>query len=119
MKIINRKVVITVALISILIVVSFLFIFRDNKTEVQSQTSKSTRYEVFGSEPAWGYQIILKGRVYISQKNIPAIQGNIPFKTKSDAEKVASLVLGKIKKNQNPSVSRDELDSLQIDYRAK
>jgi hypothetical protein len=51
----------------------------------------------------------------IKQITIPSAAGKNGFHSKEDAEKVASLVLQKIKRNEMPpTVSSSELDSLQV-----
>lgn len=61
----------------------------------------------------FGYDIYLNGKHYVHQPTIPAISGNQGFKTKEQAQRVAELVVHKIRNNiLPPSVSIAELDSL-------
>lgn len=64
----------------------------------------------------WGYDIILSNAKFIHQTNIPAIEGEKGFYSKSDAQKIADLVIHKIKFNSTspPSISINELDSMNI-----
>ena len=63
----------------------------------------------------WGYNILKNKKLFIHQTSIPGIIGNEAFKTKSDAQKVARLVIEKLKKGEMPpSVSEDELKKLNI-----
>ena len=63
----------------------------------------------------FGYNILLDGALFIHQNTIPSIPGNTTFSSKENAEKVANLVLEKLKNNiMPPSVSSNELDSLQV-----
>ena len=63
----------------------------------------------------WGYDVYLKGKMYLHQTNIPAVQGNNGFQTSRDAEKVANFVIGKIRKGlMPPTITTQELDSLGI-----
>src|SRR5687768_17269168 len=50
----------------------------------------------------FGYYIMIDGQLYIEQKTIPAIEGNIGFATKEDAEKVALKAIEKIKQGELP-----------------
>jgi hypothetical protein len=50
----------------------------------------------------WCYNIYAGGRLLIQQSSIPGMAGNDGFKTKSGAEKVAQLVISKIKKGEMP-----------------
>jgi hypothetical protein len=57
----------------------------------------------------WGYEIAQGEKVIISQPYIPAIPGRVAFKSESDAEKIGTLVVEKLKAGQNPSVTPEEL----------
>lgn len=64
---------------------------------------------------AYGYQILQNGKVMIDQKNIPAIQGNVAFSSREDAESVANVVLQKIKNGVfPPTISLEELKELGV-----
>jgi hypothetical protein len=70
---------------------------------------------VYKVNPGWAYDILKQHKKIIVQKHIPSVSGNIPFKSKLDADKVGELMLLKIKKGIfPPSISRTELDSLNI-----
>ena len=63
----------------------------------------------------WYYDIFKDGRRFIHQTSIPGLPGNEGFKNKSDAEKVAQLVIAKLKKGEMPpSVTVDELEKMKI-----
>ena len=64
----------------------------------------------------WGYNILVDHKIFIHQQIIPAIPGNKVFGSKIDAEKTSNLVVQKITNKHLPSVTKRELDSLQIDY---
>ena len=64
----------------------------------------------------WGYNIMVDHKVFIHQQIIPAIEGNKTFASKDDAEKTSNLVVQKITTKKLPSVTKRELDSLQISY---
>ena len=49
-------------------------------------------------EEGWGYEIYKDSSLLITQKNIPAVQGLLTFKTEEQAEKTAEFVANKIKK---------------------
>lgn len=50
----------------------------------------------------WGYKILLDGNVMIIQPNKPGIPGTAGFKSQDQAQKVAMLVISKIRKGQMP-----------------
>jgi hypothetical protein len=61
------------------------------------------------------YDVYADSRLLIHQTSIPAMPGNEGFKTKGDAEKVAELVIDKIKKGEMPpTVSIEELKKLKV-----
>lgn len=61
----------------------------------------------------FGYDVYADGRLMIHQASIPAMPGNNGFKMKASAEKVAQLVLWKIKKGEMPpTVSIAEMKNL-------
>lgn len=80
------------------------------------QQLHSIRLNVIETENGWAYNILNNNQVFIHQPNIPAIQNTKAFKSKADAKKVGNLVLQKIKTNSFPVVSKEELDSLKIQY---
>ena len=63
----------------------------------------------------WGYDIYIRGDLFIHQPHIPAINGTRGFETEEKARKAGEFVSFKIQNNISPpSVSRDELDSLGV-----
>ena len=55
------------------------------------------------------------GRLMIHQSSVPGLPGNEGLKTKADAEKVAQLVIEKIKKGEMPpTVSIEEMKTLNV-----
>jgi len=61
------------------------------------------------------YDVYANGRLLIHQSSIPAMPGNEGFKTEQDAEKVAELVIDKIRKGEMPpTVSVEEMKKLKV-----
>jgi len=61
------------------------------------------------------YDVFANGKLMIHQTSIPALPGNEGFKTKADAEKVAQLVITKIKKGEMPpTINIDEMRKLKV-----
>ena len=77
-----------------------------------------TTYHIIPSEGnTYGYDIFINNKLLIHQPNIPGMGGNKGFVKKSDAEKVAKLVIAKLEKGMMPpAVEKKELDSLKIKY---
>ncbi|MBA3647759.1 MAG: DUF4907 domain-containing protein [Chitinophagales bacterium] len=67
------------------------------------------------SDKTFGYDLYADSKLVIHQLSIPAMPGNDGFKTKADAEKVAQLVITKMKKGEMPpTVSVEELKKLKV-----
>ena len=62
----------------------------------------------------WGYDIYVKNKLFITQDIIPSIAGNKAFKTEIDAKKIGELMVLKMKQNQTPNITEQELDSCNI-----
>jgi len=63
----------------------------------------------------WCYDIYKEKKMFIHQASIPGMHGNKGFKSKSDAEKVARLVIEKLKNGEMPpSVTTDEMKKLNV-----
>ena len=61
------------------------------------------------------YDVLASGKILIHQPSKPGLPGNEGFKTKAAAEKVATLIITKIKKGEMPpSVTTDELKKLNV-----
>jgi hypothetical protein len=66
-------------------------------------------------EGTFGYDIYSDGKKLIHQPTIPGATGTLGFRSKKDSEKVALLVIEKLKKKvMPPTVSQDELMRLQV-----
>src|SRR5215470_20294130 len=75
--------------------------------------SKFTYKIINAAEKTYGYDVYADSRLMIHQTSIPAMPGNKGFVTKADAEKVAKLVIDKIKRGEMPpTVSIEEMKKL-------
>ncbi len=85
---------------------------------LQDQTQKDIIYSytiMQSVNNTWCYDIFKEGKRFIHQTSIPGLPGNEGFKNKSDAERVAQLVIDKLKKGEMPpSVTTDELKKMKI-----
>ena len=77
-----------------------------------------TTYRIIPSiANTYGYEILINGKAFIRQKNIPGLAGSTGFKRKDDAEKAARLVIKKLNAGiMPPSVEKHELDSMRVKY---
>jgi hypothetical protein len=61
----------------------------------------------------FGYNVMIDGKLYVHQPNVPAVAGNNGFKFSESAKKAGDLVAYKIKNNiMPPSMTVHELDSV-------
>jgi hypothetical protein len=66
-----------------------------------------------GINNTWGYDILVDNKLTIHQPSIPSLPGNEGFKVKESAEKVAKLVIKKMKKGEMPpSIDAEEMKKL-------
>lgn len=91
------------------------------KSEIKTQnTSKKTAvkltYKIINApEKTYCYDIYADNKLTIHQPSIPGMPGNKGFKTNADAEKVAKLVIEKMKKGEMPpTVTTDEMKKLKV-----
>ena len=88
------------------------------RSNVIAYFNSDTTYRIIPSiANTYGYEILINGKTFILQKNIPGLPGLNGFKRKEDAEKTAQLVLKKITAGiMPPSIEKNELDSMKIKY---
>ena len=84
--------------------------------EASAYSSVKLTYKITDApNHTFGYDVYADDKLLIHQISIPALPGNEGFKTKQDAERVAQLVIDKIKKGEMPpTVSVEELKKLKV-----
>lgn len=82
--------------------------------EAEAFSNSVITYKIINSaNKTFCYDIFSDGRLLIHQPSVPGMPGNEGFKTSQSAEKVAKLVIAKIKKGEMPpSVSKEEMRKL-------
>jgi len=105
-------VLITLFALPILIYAAYWHHHKNHKKDKQVSFNYSL---IKVTDNSWGYEIFNGQRLIIKQVQIPCLPGDQPFKKKADAEKVAKLIVNKLRHNQNPAVSAKELHHLKID----
>lgn len=76
---------------------------------------KMTYNIISAPEKTFGYDILVDGKLMIHQPNKPGMGGIRAFDTKQGAEKVAQLVIQKMKNGEMPpTVSSDEMIKLKV-----
>ena len=94
---------------------SNIFLSNQIARQYEPDNTDTTYRIVSASGNTYGYEILIKGRVFIRQLTIPGKSGMLGFKKKNDAEKVAQLVLRKLSKGlMPPTIDDKELRELKI-----
>ena len=98
----------------ICVIVFFLTGFSGKAQEMPAVKKQEITYVIIpAGNNTWGYDILMDKKLTIHQPSIPGVQGEMGFKTKADAEKIAKLVVGKMKKGEMPpNVSIEEMKKL-------
>ena len=82
--------------------------------EASAYANTKLTYKIIDApKHTYGYDVFADGRLMIHQSSAPGLPGNEGFKTKADAEKVALLVIDKIKKGEMPpTITLEEMKKL-------
>jgi hypothetical protein len=93
----------------------------DSVAKFPAATNTKLTYKIIDApDHTFCYDIYADGKLMIHQTSIPAVPGNEGFKTKADAEKVAQLVIAKIKKGEiPPTISIEEMKKTRRDQITK
>lgn len=79
------------------------------------KTSKMSYQIMNAPEKTFGYDIYVNSKILIHQQNVPSRPGNKGFSSKTDAEKVARLVMSKLKKGEMPpTVTIEEMKNMNV-----
>jgi hypothetical protein len=80
----------------------------------QFANSKISYKIIPAAEKTFGYDILADGKLMIHQPTIPGMPGNKGFKSEAAAQKIATLVIGKIKNGEMPpTVSVEEVKAVE------
>jgi hypothetical protein len=102
MKLINKKILRGIFVFLMLVTVWIVINSRNHLYSVN----------VIRSHQGWGYNIQKGRRIIIHQPFMPAINGQIAFRTKNSAKKTGIMVVKKLRGNQSPVINKDELNSI-------
>ncbi len=113
--------------IIILFTVAFIFFIRSQNlmgqvkaemkvTDSGKQSAALYTYKLVPSiHNTWGYDIFRDNKLMIHQMSIPGLPGNEGFKTKTEAGKIALLVIEKLQKGEMPPrVTLEEMRNLKV-----
>ena len=79
----------------------------------QFANSKLSCKIIPAANKTWCYDILADGKMMIHQPSAPGLPGNEGFKTKAAAQKVADLVIQKIKNGEMPpSITKEEMQKI-------
>ena len=84
--------------------------------EDSSKTQDLYTLNVIEENEQWIYEINKNDQLFIRQEFIPAIAGKKSFKTKRDAEVIGELVIDKLYKTNNPTLTISEIISNNINF---
>ncbi|MFI2742180.1 DUF4907 domain-containing protein [Zhouia sp. PK063] len=70
--------------------------------------------EVYAVKNGYGYRIKLNENILIQQNFIPAAYGKKGFKTRTEAQTIANLVVQKLLAKSSPTVTMEDLKNNQI-----
>ncbi len=97
-----------IGITALLISLAVIFFSRNNSKDERVLLHAVPVQTVYG----WGYNIMAGERLYIKQEFIPSVPGKNGFKSSQDALKVANLIIYRISKNQQATITNRDLDSL-------
>lgn len=72
-------------------------------------TKNDLSVETYRVDNGWGYKLVKNSKKIIDQPYMPCIEGNHPFPHEQMALETGELVVEKIKKNEYPAITRNEL----------
>ena len=104
-----------VARIGVFVLIIAFFGFKTSHTQGIVPKGNATYNVIAVQGGGYGYDVFADGKRMIHQTTIPGRPGNSGFKKKSDAEKVAKLVIRKLKNNEiPPTITEEELRKLKV-----
>lgn len=87
----------------------FLSYFSFSSHSDKNKSADGYSVETFKSANGWGYQISKQEKVIIVQPFIPCLIGEKPFPDEKSALETGELVLSKIRNDEAPSITIEEL----------
>lgn len=93
----------------ILLLVVCIFSGRQFFRTAGAEENDSIRLVVYPTEKGWGYDVEMNGRTVIHQPFMPVAAGEAPFEKEEDARKAGKMVVEKIKANDSPALTREDL----------
>jgi hypothetical protein len=98
--------------ILLLVLVSSFVIFGIVRYISFSDTLQVKTYRV---SEGWGYQVVVKGKVFINQPFIPTVPGKKAFPTEKSALKAGKIVKSKLIHHKSPALTMKDMDKIGLD----
>ena len=120
-KISTKTIIMVIIIIVIVLLLAIFFIIRAQSKQHTSISKNSylnanIQVKTYKAESGWGYDIYENNKLLIHQSSIPALPGNNGFTTQADAQKVAKLIVDKIKGNiMPPTLTLEDLKTIGIE----
>jgi hypothetical protein len=67
-------------------------------------------------DKSWYYEIYDNGNLQIRQEYVPGISEKVRFASKTDAERIGTIVLNRLKSGQFPTITEQDLEENEISY---
>lgn len=96
---------------SLLLLPVLIFILLFHRGGLGSRDGRQPELQTFQLGDGWGYRIVVNDKVLINQPTIPAIDTVRPFPSEISAYTVGSLVLDRMNKNLDFSVSIEDIEN--------
>jgi hypothetical protein len=71
--------------------------------------TKKVDYKTFHTTIGWGYDILIDERLFIHQECVPVLATKKGFATEESARAAATIVVHKLKNNEQPTLTYGEL----------
>jgi hypothetical protein len=91
---------------------SFLMMHFNTRRFVNQK--KKMLCNVFQTPVGWGYQVVINKKLNIYQAFVPVIETHLGFPTKETAEIAGDMIMDKIKRNENPVLTLNDLTTAGI-----
>lgn len=101
-RMINRRILTGSAIILVLTAAAILI----------TQSRSQYNIKLLKSDSGWGYDILAENELFIHQPFMPVVEGNVAFPDRNAARKTGKLMVRKLKKNQSPTITREELNHI-------
>ncbi len=85
-----------------------------NENKQKAEANTLLQSEIYEIPNGYGYRLWSKNRLLVQQEVIPVYSGNQPFTSYEEAQKVAEMVLRKIRIGEDPRIRKEDLEQLGI-----